>query len=212
MSEWWTALSPINRAFFSAAAFCSVLFLWQMIAALMGLGDHDGVDTDGGTMDSDLSGDAANQQFESDAVHDGTSTEVAFKLLSIRAIITFATLFTWGSALYLNQGESLSKAMGISAIWGFGGMLCIAFILALLPKLTDTGTKQISSALGKQGTVYLDIPKDGQGEVRVLVSGRLSFVKARSADGAALKSGTPIVVKQILDESTVVVETVNNHQ
>ena len=211
MGSWWHSLTPINRAFFSAAAFFSVFFIWQMLAALIGLGSDDGMDdvSDGGDIDTDMDvHDGHVDHFEAGAETDSTATVVAFKLVSIRAIITFCTLFTWGCALYLNRGESLTKAMGISAIWGLAGMVCIALLLSLLPKLAHTGTKRIATALGNKGTVYLDIPAGGQGEVRVAVSGVVSFVKARSSDSSAIKAGTPVVVKQIIDESTVEVETV----
>ena len=207
MSNWWQTLSPVNQAFFSAASFFSVIFLWQMVAALMGLGDHD---ADAGGGDADVSSDLHDGQVEhleaGGGGHDSTATMVAFKLLSLRAIITFCTLFSWGSALYLNEGLSLGKSMGYASLWGMAGMLSIAFLLSLLPKLTDSGNRQIGTAVGQTGTVYLDIPADGQGEVRVTVSGRVSYVKARSADDAPLKAGTPVTVTKALDNATVIVK------
>jgi hypothetical protein len=208
--DWWHNLSAINRAFFSAASFFSVFFLWQMLAALFGLGaDHD-VDADGADVDSGFDGhDGHVGHFDADADADSTATMVAFKLISLRAIITFCTLFCWGTALYLSQGEPLSKSMAISSLWGLGGMASIAVLLSLLPKLADTGTKRIATAVGNQGSVYLDIPENGQGEVRVNVSGVVSFVKARSVDGSAIKAGTPVTVEKVLDESTVTVKLTN---
>ena len=208
MSDWWNSLDSVNRAFFSAAAFFSVFFIWQMLAALMGLGDHDSAgDMHDGDFDAG-SHDGHMDDFEADAAHDSTATVVAFKLLSIRAIITFFTLFTWGSALYLSQGVPLGKAMGISSLWGLAGMASIALLLAILPKMTDTGTRRIETALGREATVYLDIPENGRGEIRVDVSGVVSYVKCRSADGTAIKAGTPVKVEQIIDSSTVMVKPV----
>jgi hypothetical protein len=97
--------------------------------------------------------------------------------------------------------------MGVSTLWGLAGMFSVALLLYLLPKLAHTGTKRIGSSLGAHGTVYLDIPEGGQGEVRVAVSDVISFVKARGRDGAAIKSGTPIVVTRILGQATVEVDT-----
>ncbi|MBT3191821.1 MAG: hypothetical protein HN341_04635 [Verrucomicrobia bacterium] len=210
MAEWWHNLTSINRGFFCMAAFFSVFFLWQMLAALLGLGDEDGGDdvSDGGDADADL--DADVDDFDSGAETDSAATVVAFKLLSIRAIITFCTLFSWGSALYLSRGDGLTRSMGISAIWGLAGMGSVALLLSLLPKLAHTGTKRIASALGAPGTVYLDIPEGGAGEVRVAVSDVISFVKAREISGKPLKAGTPIVVKRIVDQTTVEVETLSN--
>lgn len=204
MMDWWNSLTGVNRAFFSVAAFFSVFFIWQLLAAFLGLGDDDGCDdcTDAGDADVDGHGDA----FEHGADVDSTATVVAFKLLSVRAIITFCTLFSWGCALYLNRGDSMSRAMTVSTIWGLAGMLCVALLLYMLPKLAHTGTRRIASAVGAQGTVYLDIPKGGTGEVRVSVSNVISYVKARGAGGRALKTGTVVIVKRALDETTVEVD------
>ena len=100
MYEWWDAMSSLNRAFYCSATFFSVFFIWQMLAALLGLaGDDADVDAD---TDLDAHGpDCSSHDFEQGADTDSSATLVAFKLLSIRAIITFCTLFSWGSALYL---------------------------------------------------------------------------------------------------------------
>ena len=207
MSEWWSDLTSINRTFFSVAAFFSVFFLWQLFAALLGLGDED-AGSDASDVDTDI--DTDMDDFDSGADADSSATVVAFKLLSIRAIITFCTLFSWGCALYLQNGVPLGRAMGISSLWGLAGMGSVALLLALLPKLAHTGTKRIATALGAQGTVYLDIPQGGLGEVRVSVSEVISFVKARTKDGDPLKAGDTVVVTRIIDETTVEVETTTN--
>ena len=38
MGDWWQGLSGLNQAFYAAAAFFSAFFVWQFIAALMGMG------------------------------------------------------------------------------------------------------------------------------------------------------------------------------
>jgi len=205
MTAWWDGLTQINRAFFCAAAFFSIFFLWQMIAAILGLDDESGEDAaDAGDVELDTDID----DFEAGADVDSTATVVAFKLLSIRAIITFCTLFSWGSALYLSRGQTLVHAIGVSVVWGLAGMGSVALLLWMLPKLAHTGTKRIASALGAKGSVYLDIPEGSQGEVRVAVSGVISFVKARAPGGKALKAGTPVVVTRMLDKTTIEVDEV----
>jgi hypothetical protein len=209
MSEWWSDLTAMNRTFFSVAAFFSVFFIWQLFAALLGLGDED-AGSDASDVNTDIDTDTDMDDFDSGADADSSATVVAFKLLSIRAIITFCTLFSWGCALYLQNGVPLGRAMGISSLWGLAGMGSVALLLALLPKLAHTGTKRIATSLGAQGTVYLDIPKGGLGEVRVSVSEVISFVKARTKDGNPLKAGDTVVVTRIIDETTVEVETTTN--
>jgi len=105
--------------------------------------------------------------------------------------------------LYLSRGDALGKALGLSAIWGLAGMLSVALFFFLLPKLTQTGTKDLKTAVGKQGSVYLNIPDGGPGEIRVTVSGHMSHVRARGAGGKAFNAGARVRVVRQLDQTTV---------
>ena len=218
-TEWWSSLTQLNQMFFAAAAFFSIFFLWQLLAALMGLGgeevdvgEADVGDLDVGEADvGDLDvGDV--DEFEPGAEAEAAESMASFKLLSIRSIISFFTLFTWGGALYLYWGTSPSSAMGYSVLWGLAGMCSVALIFWGMRKLTKAGTSDLRTCVGKPGTVYLDIPGDGMGEVRVTVSGVVSYVKARSADGKELKAGTPIRVVRRLDQTTVEVVPVDEKE
>ena len=93
------------KFFYSAALFFSVFFVWQLISALIGLGADDfDADTDG-----DVGGggdvDHTYDHFEDGAEADDVGTSVDFKLLSLRSIITFFTLFFWGAALYVDKAK-----------------------------------------------------------------------------------------------------------
>ena len=101
---------------------------------------------------------------------------------------------------------SLLYAVG----WGAAGWVVVAVLMNLMRKLTETGSLKIATCLGNQGTVYLNIPAGGQGEVRVLVSGRVTIVKARSAAGGQIDAGTPVRVVRTLDTTTVEVETLKD--
>lgn len=206
MSEWWSGLSTVNQAFYCAAAFFSVAFAWQLISVFMGLDGGDGMDVD---IDSAGAGHVAGD-FDHGAQFDAAETVAAFRLLSMQSLVTFFTLFCWGSALYLSRGDSVARAMGVSAVWGLAGMTLVAFILHQLPKLAHTGTRNLRSCLGSEGTVYLDIPAGGTGEIRVSVSDVISHVKARAAGGEAMKSGAPVRVRRVLDTTTVEVEAVGS--
>ncbi len=191
MTAWWNGLSQLNRVLYGIAVLVSVPFLWQLVASLVGLGG-DG-DLDGGDADDTASGDAE-------------ATVFAFKLLSMRAMLTFFTLFFWAAALYLEQGLSVPRTLGTAAVWGVFGMVLVGLLLHLLPKLAHSGTRDLESALGSEATVYVDIPADGIGEVRVLVGGSVGYVKARAADGRALKAGTPVTVSRRVGQTVLIVE------
>ena len=146
MQEWWTGLTGTVQFFYGMAAFFSVFFLWQMIGAFLGL-DGD---------DMDMGGDVTDVPDDMD-FEDVIESNEAFNVLSLRSIITFFTLFSWGGALYMSDGVPTAKAMGIASIWGLGGMFAIAGIFYFMGKMSETGTKDVATAKGMIATVYLDI-------------------------------------------------------
>lgn len=202
MQEWWTGLAGATQFFYGMAAFFSVFFLWQIIAAFMGLdGDDVGFDSDTGADFGDM--DTPDDVDHSDVIE----SSQAFKILSLRSIVTFFTLFSWGSALYTAEGMPTGRAMGIASIWGLAGMIAIAAIFYFMGRLTETGTKDMQSCKGQIGTVYLDIPAGGFGEIKIAVSGAVEHVKARSVSGEALPAGTQVRVAKVVDQTLVEVET-----
>jgi len=224
MGDWWAGLDPVNRGFYVAAVFFSVLFLWQLIAMLLGLGGGEEAEA-GADADLDAGGDAdlgadvdadhdfgpgEHPEFEHGAHVDGTETVAAFRLLSLRSILAFCLLFTWGGALYLNQRVPVARAMAYATAWGAGAMLAVAMIFYLMRRMTETGSPRIATCLGTRGTVYLNIPAGGVGEAKVTVSGVVSHVKARAAGGAGLDAGTPVRVRRILGPNTIEVEPVKD--
>jgi hypothetical protein len=202
MQEWWNGLAGITQFFYGMAAFFSVFFLWQIIAAFMGLsGDELDISADdAGGVGVDVSDIDAPDDIDH---HDVIESSQAFKILSLRSIVTFFTLFSWGCALYTADGVEVSKAMAISSIWGLAGMLAIAFIFWGMGKLTETGTKDVATAKGKVGTVYLDIPADGFGEIKIGVSGAVEHIKAKSVDGEAMPAGTEVRVVKVVNQMLV---------
>jgi hypothetical protein len=208
LSAWWGALAPLTQWFYSGAVFFSVLFLWQLIAALMGLAGHD-ADTD---VHPDLAGghDVPGEAVHADAAHSADHHEsvAVFKLLSLRSVLAFATLFSWAGALYLDTGVAAGWAMFYSALWGLLAFVLVAVMLNLLPRLAYSGTGDLASALGHDATVHLDIPKGGEGEVRLLVSGVMTHVRAHTQNGEPVRTGASVRVLKISGPNAVEVEPI----
>jgi membrane protein implicated in regulation of membrane protease activity len=208
MAAWWSDLGSATQAFYAAALFFSALFLWQLIAALMGLGGGEDFDVDAGD-DADMDADVAageHPEFEHGADVDGTATMASFKLLSFRSILAFLMMFSWAGALYTHGGTSMGRSLGYALVLGLLMMAVVALLLFGLRRLAESGTPRIDTAVGTDGTVYLDIPADGMGEARVRVSGVLSHVRARGVGGQELKAGTPVRVTRVLGPRTIEVE------
>jgi hypothetical protein len=194
--------------YWGVAAFFSVLFLWQLIATLLGgIGGTEHIEAGGTDVHADMG--AAGHDVAGHAGHEaGTAVEsvATFKLLSVRSVTAFGLLFGWAGVLYLRTGTGQNTTLLYSVLWGVVGMLIVSAIFYFLMRMTETGTRRLATALGQPATVYMDIPAGGAGQIRVMISGAVSFVSARVAGGEALKAGAPVVVKRIIGPNTVEVE------
>ena len=210
MFEWWNGLNSLTQGFYAVAAFFSLIFLWQFFASMIGLsgGEMDvEVEAD---VDIDVGGGLDLDAIEAGSLEEAGETMAAFKVLSLRAIIAFCMLFGWAGGMYMERGVPTSYAILYATGWGLAGWLVVSLMMYGMRKLTESGTQKLNTCVGTRGSVYMDISAGGAGEVRVLVSGVISTVKARSAGGGEMKAGTPIRVLRMLGPVTVEVAGVDD--
>jgi hypothetical protein len=197
----------MNHVYWAMAAAFSAIFAWQLLAMFFG---HSGasdaneispVDTAGGA-----DADAGGGQDAHPAADHGLDATASFKLLSIRSISAFGLLFGWSGVLYTKAEISPGPTALYSFLWGMGGMLIVSALFYLMARLSETGTRRLGGCVGERGSVYMDIPAGGTGQVRVSVGGVMSFIGARVPSGEALKAGTPVVVKRCVGTTMVEVE------
>lgn len=220
--EWWSNLAPLTQGFYAVAAFFSLIFLWQVISALIGLGGGEAdvdVDVD---LDADLDVDVdADMDIDADAglnvdeieahsLADAGESVAAFKILTLRGILAFCMLFCWSMALYTDAGKTFNTAMLYGIGWGVAGWALVAWLVHWMRGLAESGTQKLSTCVGQRGTVYLDIPAGGQGEVRVVVSGVISRIKSRAVDGDEIQAGTSVHVVRTVDKTTIEVQAVES--
>ena len=205
--DWWNGLSSLNRSFYLAAVFFSTIFVWQLVASFTALGGGEGADTESPEAGADLDADLDDLDTGSSLVEDASGM-ATFRMLSVRSILAFGTLFSWAGALYLSRDLPSVGAMGRAVVWGLAGMIIVASFFWLLPRLTEEGTSDVRTAVGSTGQVYIGIPEGGAGQVRVLVSGMVSFVRARSVDGHPIKAGALVRVKSRLAGGILEVEEI----
>jgi hypothetical protein len=198
LNQWWHGLTLINQWFYCAAIFFGVFFLWQLIMTFLGL------TTDGGS-DLDTQPDPSWDHPTTTDAHD---TMAAFKLVSLRSVVAFFTLFTWAGALYMNTGKPMGYALTLALIWGLVAMVLVALLVRLMGRMTESGNMQIASCVGSAGAVYLDIPAGGVGEIKTMCNGMTTHFKARAAGGGGLKAGSAVRVLRIVGPNVVEVEEV----
>lgn len=199
MQAWWSELAPLTQAFYGCAVFFTLLFLWQFITTLTGLGDS----ADGFT--DDFNADDAGPDVDSGPYDHGAAT---FQLLSLRSVIAFGMLFGWAGALYLDLGLSVEESVLRGLVWGGAGMVLVAYFFYKVQQLSESHNRNLSSCIGNEGEVYIDIPENGTGQIRVMESGSVNYISARSKGGHAIQNKTPIRVLRTLDITTVEVEPI----
>ena len=223
MTIWWSGLSPLNHVFWGLVVLFTTLFAWQLVAAFSGLlisadGDLDAdAGTDLGGEDQMFGGDAGDGDVPdadlAEATGEGYAAHVnagvaMFRLLSLRSVLAFMTLFSWAAALYLGGDVSYFRAFLLAATWGMAGMLAVTAIFWAIPRLTEEGTMVEARTVGMTATVYVNIPRQGSGQVRVLAGERMSYLRARSVSGRGIKAGTAVRVVAV-DGSVLEVEEID---
>jgi len=211
MEAWWHGLGDVNKGFAISALFFSVLFIWQVIGTLIGLAGDGGADHGVGSFDHqdasvghDVSGDGTGD----DAHGHHMGSDVAFSLVSIRSLLAFGMLFSWAGTLYLAAGTPLLATLAYSLAWGLVAMFAVSYLVYKLVRLQEVGTASLWTALGQDGVVYMNIPAGAVGKVRVLVSGAISYVNARSVDPEPLDAGTKVKVVGVVDGNILEVKAV----
>jgi membrane protein implicated in regulation of membrane protease activity len=204
METWWESLTSVNKAFALGALFFTIVFVWQIIGMLLGMhGDSHGV------ADSEIAHETvghAHGDLQTEDPH--AHAQVTFTLVSLRSILAFGMLFSWAGTLYLMNGASLTMTVIYSSVWGMAAMFVVSYAVYKLVQLQETGNIALWTAIGEEGTVYMDIPAGGTGKIRVITSRVVSYVNARSRGAAKLPAGTKVRVVGILDNNTLEVEAV----
>ncbi|MEM6772943.1 MAG: hypothetical protein AAF597_20355 [Bacteroidota bacterium] len=124
----------------------------------------------------------------------------------VKAVLTFVSIGTWTAKAFLATQESPVTAILVGAAAGAVAVFIVSrFLRFLLSQQSNVNWTPLD-ALAEQGKVYLPIPADGEGVVTVRIAGTQRELKARSAAGTRLGTGTTIVVEDVQDGVLIVRE------
>lgn len=176
------------------------ILVLRLALSLLGMGfdSLDGAVGDLGDADADVgSGDLATDDGQ------GHHTDLG-RIFTFQAIVSFLAFFGVGglSAIEMQQPSAVAVLVGLGT--GLVAVSLLGYLLGALRKLNTDGTVQISRAVGLEGTVYLRIPAEGEGEGKITlpIQGRTIEILARTP-GPGLRAGDPVVVSRIIDEHIV---------
>ena len=129
-----------------------------------------------------------------------------FKWLSKQGVVGFLMMFGFVGLTCLSEFNCNLFASTICAL--LGGILTIVItgcIFKLARKLRSAGTVfNIEEAIGKEATVYQEIPRGGTGKVTLSLQGLTHEIDAISA-GDKIPSFTPVHIVKKVDHNTLMV-------
>ena len=160
----------------------SAIFAIMAVSILIGFGGSESAD-----VDVDMDG-------EIDVVHPDSGI-FDFKLISFRSILAFIAMFGWGGVVF---GEHGWKGLAAAFVCGLVTMVITAYLIMLLLKLQQSGTRANESLVGKKGTVYLAIPAGGRGKVVLDLGDSTREITACS--DVALSKGASVVTTALKAE------------
>ena len=187
-------LSVIEVIYWASTIIGGTLFILRLGMMLIG-GD---LGSDGG----DIPGDTGNV----DVSVEHADADISFKLLSVQGLTSFFMMFGLvGLALLKANLHVLITILG-GAIAGFITVGATGLIFSQMKRLQTEGTIMIQNTVGSEGTVYLTIPKNGTGQVQVIVQGSLKIFDAVSSTKNQIATGEKVRVSGVASGNTLIVE------
>ena len=134
--------------------------------------------------------------------------DISFKLLSVQGLTSFFMMFGLvGLALLKADLHVLITLVGGVA----AGLVTVAvsgLIFSQMKRLQTEGNINIQNTVGSEGNVYLTIPKDGTGQVQIIVQGSLKIFDATSNQKNTIATGDRVRVVGVATGNTLIVEKV----
>ncbi|MDL2292644.1 hypothetical protein LJC17_03555 [Acholeplasma sp. OttesenSCG-928-E16] len=200
---WWNGLSVFEQVTFIMAITATVLLLIFIILMLVGAAND--VDFDGGAdmdIDSDFSTDAFNDH--------SLTTAGGLKVFTFRSALVFFCIGGWTAFLFGGVDELPKVWAGvIGGAIGAASAVIVALIFKAMYKIESSGNINYQNGVGKEGVVYLKVPKNltGRGKINATIQDRFLEITAVTSDDDDIPVGTQVYIIGIADESTVVVST-----
>ena len=144
-------------------------------------------------------------EFCHDVDHPDSSHD--FQIFSLQSIAAFAMGFGWGAfAAYRGTQWGIGGELASGGICGTGMVWILAVSLRAMADLQSSGNVSISSAVGREGEVYVTVPAGGstRGQVRLVIEERQRIYNAISGEDD-LPRGTRVRVVKVNEDNTLTV-------
>ena len=197
IATWWAELSPAMKILWAVTLSASLIFIIQTVMTILGADS-------GGDFDVDTSADIDPTL---------SNIEGGSNLYTFRNFVNFCLGFGWSAILLRSSISSTAVLIIVSVLVGAGLVTLVMYLFKWLSGMQQTGNINVyKSAVGCQGKVYLTIPgaRAGEGKIQISIQGAVREYNAQT-DGDTIKTGTPIKVTEVINESTLLVEELNSY-
>jgi hypothetical protein len=131
---------------------------------------------------------------------DGHGSSWLFGILSFRTLVAAATFFGLAGMTAHSSGASVFVQLLAATVCGGLALLGVHALVRSLLRLGQSGTLQLTSAIGKTATVSISIPggPGRRGKVRLTVQGRLEELAAEALNDESLVTGSQVIVVDVI--------------
>lgn len=187
-------LTWVEIIYWASTIIGGTLFILRLVTMFLG-GDMTG---DG--LDTDL--DAGGHEVSGDQAESNTN----FNLLSLQGLTSFFLMFGLVGLTLLKADQPVWVTVIGGATAGLVTVFLTGLIFTQMKRLQAEGTINIRNAIGQDGSVYLSIPKNGTGQVQVIVQGSLKIFDAVAKSESMIATGEKVHVVGVESGNTLVVE------
>jgi hypothetical protein len=182
-------LSWIEIIYWASTIVGGTLFILRLILLFLGGDSGDGA--------SDSAVDMAGDHGDAD---------ISFKLLSVQGLTSFFMMLGLVGLALLRADQPIPITVIGGMIAGLITVGVTGLIFTQMKRLQTEGTIDIQNTVGTEGSVYLTIPKNGTGQVRIIAQGSLKIFDAVSNNEAVIATGENVRVVGVAAGNTLIVE------
>lgn len=143
-------------------------------------------------------------------ISDLPDSDLSFKWLSLQGITVFFTMFGLvGLAVVQEKNQDL-LALLLATLAGIVSVWIIQKIFQWVGGLQSRGNLDIQQAVGLEGSVYLTIPPQAQGQVELTIQNRHKVMDAISEIDHPIQTGQRVRVIRIINDRMLVVTPITD--
>ncbi len=135
------------------------------------------------------------------------SAATGLHLFTMQGLITFFAVFGWSGLAMMKSGVLNVAAVALAIVFGLVAMFLVALLFRAMLRLQQDGTMDIRNALGKSGTVYMNIPanREHSGKVNIVIQEQLMELDAVTDEDSPIKTGSEVTVIGISNGNSLIV-------